>query len=310
MAPKVAKDKSTLVLEERAKRLDLQQLEASPLTPPLLTPALKHDDGSSGSVRVWWIQKGKLVPLSSAGLLGEEGSSAAQPLWLHSNRCYLLHYQFCPGVDRSQTRHVLYVWHGRASPRADRASATMSMNEVSANGGGGGHEDRQVVVEGKESKHFVIAAGRLMLTSSAQSSPPSPVRMWQIVDMGAGSASSPTSTASSSSAGGYSNNSNGPVGKALEIAPAPSALYSGACFLVLDARAVSVGGNMTGGQKVGYLWRGRFAREGALELALLAAQRLLGVEASHVGRLLHVLQEGSPCEALQGGDSGNGCDGA
>ena len=28
--------------------------------------------------------------------------------------------------------------------------------------------------------------------------------------------------------------------------------------------------------------------------------RLLGVEASHVGRLLHVLQEGSPCEGLQG----------
>jgi hypothetical protein len=201
-----------------------------------------------------YIGKLLLLPRTPAETPGEEGSSAAQPLWLSSNKCYLLHYQFCPGVDRSQTRHVLYVWHGRGSPRADRASATMSMNEVSANGGGGGQEDRQVMVEGKESKHFVIAAGRLLLTSRKEqhsaTKPPATLRMWQVIDLGAGSASSSTTTASVSSTGGYSNNSNAPVGKAVEIVPSYSVLYSGSCFLVADPRAVSNGGRVPAGQKV------------------------------------------------------------
>jgi len=209
-------------------------------------------------VCVYTIHIGKLLalPRTPAEMPGEEGSSAGQPLWLSSNKCYLLHYQFCPGVDRSQTRHVLYVWHGRGSARADRASATMSMNEVSANGGGGGQEDRQVIVEGKESKHFVIAAGRLLLTSRKDSgtTPPGTMRMWQVVDLGAGSASSSTTTASVSSTGGYSNNSNAPVGKAVEIASSYSVLYSGSCFLVLDPRAVSAGGRIAAGQKVKFVY--------------------------------------------------------
>jgi hypothetical protein len=54
----IAKDKSTLVLEERAKQLNLQELEETRLQVPLLTPAIKHDDGSSGAMRIWTIQKG------------------------------------------------------------------------------------------------------------------------------------------------------------------------------------------------------------------------------------------------------------
>ena len=48
----VCKDKSTLVLEERASLIDIAELEASPPKLPLLTPAIKHDDGNNSSLQV------------------------------------------------------------------------------------------------------------------------------------------------------------------------------------------------------------------------------------------------------------------
>ena len=301
----IAKDKSTIVLEERANRIDIQELESSPLTVPLLTPALKHDDGASGVTLLWTIAHGKVVALPPKGGEGgkqkEEGASQERPVWLNSARCYIVHYQFCPGVDRSQVRHVIYAWHGRLSSRADRASCTMCMNEVSTLTGGGGHEDRQVIAEGKETKHFVIACGRLLLLTPSMPSPPANTyRMWAIVDMGAGAASSSTTTTSSASGGGASKTTTAPVGKAVEIVPSAAALYSGGCVIVLDPRAMSLSKPppLPSGQKMGYVWRGGAAREGALELALLAAQRLLAVDAATVGNVVHVLQEGTVSAAL------------
>lgn len=179
-----AKDKSTRVLEERANRIDIEELEQNALQVPLLTPAIKHDDGSTGQVSVWTINSGKIVRLEKGLASVKDAGSGEIPLWLRSTCCYILHYKFCPGVDSTQVRHVIYSWHGRESTRADRASSTMCMNEVSTLTGGGGFEDRQVLAEGKETKHFVIACGRLLLVSP----PPRPsaqYRMFAIVDMGA-----------------------------------------------------------------------------------------------------------------------------
>ena len=54
--------------------------------------------------------------LTAYGRLQEAGTGQV-PLWLSSARCYILHYKFCPGVDRSQVRHVIYCW---CVPRVSR----------------------------------------------------------------------------------------------------------------------------------------------------------------------------------------------
>lgn len=48
------------------------------------------------------------------------------------------------------------------------------------------------------------------------------------------------------------------------------------------------------------MWQGAAAREGALELAIRAAQRLLGVDASAVNRAVDVVREGEASQALAG----------
>ena len=306
------KDRSTLVLEERASRIDVEEMEAKPATSALLTPAIKHDDGEHSELRVWAIVGGKLVPLVQGA--AEEAEGAQRPLWLSSKKCYVALYLYSPGIDRRQTRRVIYSWHGRQSSRTDRASCTMCMNEVSTLAGGGERalEDRQVLLQGKESKHFVIAAGRLLLVSSGlagSGAAPARVRMWVVVDMGTGSASSPTHMVSSCSGEakggrGLIESSSSPVGKLVEIEPRGEALYSGACYLVLerDAMPLHAAGKPPSrafSKKLGYIWQGWAARDGALQLAMRAVQRMLSLASiSDASSAVHIVPEHSPASVL------------
>ena len=310
--PAPHKDTSTLVLEERASRIDVEEMEANPATSALLTPAIKHDDGEHSELRVWAIVGGKLVPLVQGA--AEEAEGAQRPLWLSSKKCYVALYLYSPGIDRRQTRRVIYSWHGRQSSRTDRASCTMCMNEVSTLAGGGERalEDRQVLLQGKESKHFVIAAGRLLVVSSGlagSGAAPARVRMWVVVDMGTGSASSPTHMVSSCSGEakggrGLIESSSSPVGKLVEIEPRCHALYSGACYLVLERDAVPLHAagkppSRAFSKKLGYIWQGWAARDGALQLAMRAVERMLSLASiSDAASAVHIVPEHSPASAL------------
>jgi hypothetical protein len=272
--------------------------------------------------QVWVIQNSRIVALD------QEAGSHGRPVCLDSSRCYILLYDYCPGVDLRQTRVVIYCWHGKLSSRSDRASSTMCMNEVSTLAGLGRQEDREVVLEGRESKHFVIAAGRLLITCSssdkatqvargAKGAGQEGHRMFAVIDMGCGSASSSTVVAESGVSRGRAGGGGGggeggkAAGKAVEVPPEHRGLYSGRCFVLLRAAALSPnvangsngslkgalnGGNS--GQKVGFVWRGCAVRDGALELALRAVQRLLAVDAASVGNLVHVVQEGVSSPAM------------
>jgi hypothetical protein len=280
----VFKDKSTLLLEERAALVDLDQLEAAgPAQAELITPAVKNDDGSTGSVRVWRVVNGRLSELQATG---PEGDNPSLPLVLASSSCYVLCYKFCPGVDRTQVRHVLYAWQGCRGTKQDIASATLCLNEVSAMVKGQGMQDRQVIFDGKETPHFLIACGRVMVVShnrheERDGSARAQARLFE--------------------ARYLASTAGVPTGKAVEVVCSSASLYSGACLILLLPSANQLA---AGGKVAAWVWRGGFSVLQDFDVAKAGAARLLG-NPKNLDACVQVVDEGrEPAEfwgALGGG---------
>lgn len=83
---------------------------------------VKHDDGSTGSRRLWKVSGGKLTELSP--------QESQPPLILSSSGCYIILYEFCPGVDSRVRRFVIYAWQGARAARQDIAAGALCLNDV------------------------------------------------------------------------------------------------------------------------------------------------------------------------------------
>jgi len=87
--------------------------------------------------------------LADAGVCRLVQQESSLPLWLSSERCYILHYRFSPGVDRSQVRvssrmltyahvcsrtltyaDVCYVLHDKFSPGVDGSQVQHVLSRV------------------------------------------------------------------------------------------------------------------------------------------------------------------------------------
>eukprot|EP00960_Hanusia_phi_P028495 747436-Hanusia_phi.AAC.1 len=258
---------SSKILERRAAELDLEAMEGSAgATLPLITPAVKHDDGSTGSCRVWIVEQGKLKEMEM-----EEGENkVCRPLVLDSRHCYVMRYTYCPGIDRTQTRSITYVWQGRWAGRATMAAAVMSMGEVSSASTSGFVDDKEVVEEGKESQHFAIAMGKALVITPAElreesGGGSSTSRLFMVCDFG----DAPTSGAA--------------VGLAVEVRPKEESFYSGACYFLIapkDKVEEEVGAGKDGPSAAVrvFVWKGGIAREPMRALAETCARAVVKSE--------------------------------
>ena len=71
---------------------------------------------------MWKVSGGKLTELSP--------EESQPPLVLSSGGCYIICYEFCPGVDARVRRFVIYAWQGAMAARQDIAAGALCLNDV------------------------------------------------------------------------------------------------------------------------------------------------------------------------------------
>lgn len=71
---------------------------------------------------MWKVSGGRLVELSA--------EDSKPPLVLSSTGCYIVCYEFCPGVDARVRRFVIYAWQGAMAARQDIAAGALCLNDV------------------------------------------------------------------------------------------------------------------------------------------------------------------------------------